>query len=112
MKKLPPYGRRLVMRMKAGWQPTNGINIFCCWKTARSFPEAVCFPPGASPSDYDWTFLAGQDITVINTESRCDYSMLWELAVMLVQSGAARVGLVDVAHPLEWFIPGKEAQAA
>jgi hypothetical protein len=111
-KPLPPYGRRLKDKMLAGWRPTNGVNIFCCWKTARHFLEAVCFPPGADPLQYDWTFLAGQDISLINTSGNCEFEILREVAVLIVQSGAARVGLVDAEHPLEWFVPGTEAQAA
>lgn len=110
--RLPPYGRRLKDKLLSGWRPTNGINVFCSWKTARSYPEAVCFPPGAVPSDFDWTFLAGQDISLINTSNNCDFTVLKELAVLLVQSGAARVGLVDDEHPLEWFVPDTAREAA
>jgi len=112
VKPFPSYGRRMFQRMKTGWHPTNGVNVYTSWRMARCFPHGVCFPPDARPDEFNWTFLAGQDITLINTEGRCDYDTLKKLAVIIIQSGAARVGLVDADHPLEWFVPGKEAQAA
>ena len=68
---------------------------------------------GALPNDFDWSFLAGHEISLINTESFAEYEKLKELAVLLVQSGAKRVGLIDQDHPLEWFIPeNMKAEAA
>lgn len=104
-KKLPPFGKQLKMKMLQGWQPTNGINIYTSWTMGRAIPHGVTFPPEADPYDYDWSLLAGQDISLINTESYVDYKILKWLAVVLIQSGAKRVGLIDVEHPLQWYVP-------
>ena len=75
-------------------------------------PHAVCFPPESRPDDFDWRFLHGQDISLINTNSLADYHLLQELAELLIKSGAARVGLIDVGHPLQWFVPDRVEVAA
>lgn len=104
-KKLPPYGKQLKERMRSGYQPKNGVNIYTSWDMGRVIPHGVTFPPDATPNDFDWSFLAGQDISLINTESYADYETLKTLAVLLVKSGVKRVGLIDVDHPLQWFVP-------
>ena len=109
--KLPPYGRRLKDKMLTGWRPTNGVNVYCSWRMARAFPH-VCFPPEADPSDFDWTFLAGQEISLINTSGYADYEKLKELSVILVKSGVKNVGLIDVDHPLQWFVPEAKVRVA
>ena len=55
----------------------------------------------------DWSFLADQEITLTNTKRCADYEILKQLAVLLVQSGAKSVGLIDPDHLLQWFIPEK-----
>ena len=37
---------------------------------------------------------------------------LKQLAVLLVKSGAMRVGLIDLDHPLQWFVPEVKGVAA
>jgi len=105
-KKLPPFGKQLKERMRSGWQPTNGVNVYTSWDMGKVIPHGVTFPPEASPDEYAWSFLVGQEISLINTESYADYEKLKELAVLLVKSGAKSVGLNDGnAHPLLWFVP-------
>jgi len=109
-KKLPPYGKQLKERMRSGYQPKNGVNIYTSWNMGRVIPHGVTFPPDALPTDYDWSFLAGQEITLTNTERYAEYETLKKLAVLLVQSGAKSVGLNDGnAHPLHWFLPRSKA---
>jgi len=109
-KKLPPFGKRLKERIKKGCQPTYGVNIYTSWNMGRPFPHCITFPPEASPNDFDWTFLAGQEISLINTNGNADYETLKELAVLLVKSGVKNVGLVDAEHPLLRYEP--EGRAA
>jgi len=104
-KPLPPFGKRLKIKMQSELQPSNGVNIYTSWNMSRPLLHAVTFPPDASPSDYDWTFLSGQEISLINTEGAADYETLKALAVLLVKSGVKSVGLIDAKHPLQWFVP-------
>jgi len=87
-KPLPPYGRQL---FEAGLK------------------HVVVFPPDALPDDFYWAFLAGQELSLINTGGYADYETLKELAVLLVQSGAKNVGLIDLDHALHWFMPRRKA---
>jgi len=105
MKPLPPFGKRLKESIRKGCHPTNGINIYTSWNMSKPLLNAVTFPPDKLPDDYDWSFLAGQEISLINTEGYADYEKLKVLAELLVKSGARSVGLVDFKHPLHWFIP-------
>jgi len=75
----------------------------------RVIPHGVTFPPEVSPDEYDWSFLVGQEISLINTESYADYEKLKELAVLLVKSGVKSVGLIDAEHALHWFLPRSKA---
>ena len=111
-KKLPPYGKQLKGRMHSGYRPSNGVHIYTSWNMGRVIPHGVTFPPDADPNEYDWSFLAGQEISLINTESYADYETLKELAVLLVKSGVKCVGLIDVDHPLQWFVPEAKGVAA
>jgi len=111
-KKLPPFGKQLKTRMLKGYRPKNGVNIYTSWNMGRVIPHGVTFPPDATPNEYDWSFLTGQEISLINTESYADYETLKELAVLLVKSGAKSVGLIDIEHPLQWFVPEVEGVAA
>ena len=104
MKRLPPYGRRFLNHVQSGHRPTNGVNICTSWNI-NSVLHAVTFPPEAKPNDFDWTFLTGQEISLINTNSNANYETLKELAVLLIKSGVKSVGLVDINHPLQWFVP-------
>ena len=110
-KKLPPFGKRLKERLRSGYQPTNGVNIYTSWKI-KSVLHAVTFPPDAQPDDFDWTFLKGQEISLINVDDTADYETLKELAVLLVKSGVKSVGLVDINHPLQWYVPEVKGAAA
>lgn len=110
MKPLPPFGKQLKTKMQSGWQPRNGVNIYTSWNMGRPYPHCITFPPEASPDDYDWSFLTGQEITLTNTERYAEYETLKKLAVLLVQSGAKSVGLNDGnAHSLHWFLPRSKA---
>jgi len=111
-KKLPPYGKQLKERMRKGYIPNNGVYIYTSWNMGHNYHHGVTFPPEADPNEYDWSFLAGQEISLINTESYADYETLKELAVLLVKSGAKSVGLIDIEHPLQWFVPEAEGVAA
>jgi len=111
-KKLPPFGKQLKERMRKGYTPTNGVNIYTSWNMGHNYHHGVTFPPEADPNEYDWSFLTGQEISLINTESYADYETLKELAVLLVKSGAKSVGLIDIEHPLQWFVPEVEGVAA
>lgn len=109
-KKLPPYGKQLKERMRSGYQPRNGVIVYTSWNNG---PNGVTFPPDSDPDDYDWTFLAGQVITITNTCGYAEYEKLKQLAVLLVQSGAKSVGLNDGnAHPLQWYVPEVKGVAA
>lgn len=109
-KKLPPYGKRLKQMMQNGYQPNNSVYIYTSWNMGHNYYHGVTFPPESNPDDYDWSFLAGQRISLINTGSYADYDKLKELAVLLVKSGVTRVGLIDLDHPLHWYIPEESSQ--
>ena len=109
MKKFPPYAKRLKERMMKGYWPKNGINIYTSWSMGHNHHHGITFPPDASPDDFNWSFLAGLDISLINTESYAEYEKLKTLAVLLVKSGVKRVGLIDPDHSLHWFMPKREA---
>jgi len=109
---LPPFGKQLKERMQKGYRPKNGVYIYTSWDMGRVIPHGVTFPPDDDPNEYDWLFLAGQEITLINTESYAEYEILKRLAVVLVQSGVKRVGLIDQDHPLQWFVPEMQGVAA
>lgn len=111
-KKLPPFGKQLKEKMRKGYMPTNGVNIYTSWNMGRVIPHGITFPPEAQPDEYDWSFLEGQEISLINTESYADYEILKQLAVLLVKLGAKSVGLIDVEHPLQWFAPDVKGVAA
>ena len=111
-KSMPLHGRKLLNRIKKGKLPTNGVNIYTSWNVGRVIPHGVTFPPDALPTDYDWSFLTGQEISLINTEGFAEYEKLKELAVLLVKSGAKSVGLIDAEHPLQWFLPEVKGEAA
>jgi hypothetical protein len=103
-KSLPPYGKKVIRAIKDG-QITNGVNIFTCWKHSKNFPNAICFPSYAQPQDFNWSFLINQRISIINIDGISNYEALKRLAVLLVQSGSAEVGLIDPDHSLQWYIP-------
>lgn len=105
MKKLPPFGKRLKERMKKGWRPPNGINIYASWHMGCVIPHGVTFPPDADPYDYEWSFLTGQRISLINTGGYAGYEKLKALAVLLVKLGVMHVGLIDPDHALHWYFP-------
>jgi len=109
---LPPYGRELLKRIKQGYQLANGVNIYTSWNMGKNIPRGVTFPPDALPDEYDWSFLAGQEISLINTNGVADYEKLRELSILLIKSGVKNVGLIDSEHPLQWFIPVKKGEAA
>ncbi|MCZ6565211.1 MAG: hypothetical protein O6852_03650 [Gammaproteobacteria bacterium] len=111
-KKLPPFGKRLKERMRKGFYSTNGVNIYTSWNMGRPYSHCITFPPEASPDDYDWSFLTGQEISLINTNGNADYESLKELAVLLVKSGVKSVGLIDVEYPLQCFVPKVKGIAA
>ena len=110
MKPLPPFGKQLKERMRSGYQPRNGVNIYASWNMGYNYHHGVTFPPEATPNDFDWSFLAGQEITITNTGGYAEYEKLKELAVLLVKSGVKNVGLVDAEHSLLWYKP--EGRAA
>lgn len=112
MKKLPPFGKQLKRKMLSGYRPLNGVNIYTSWDMGKVIPHGMTFPPESNPQDYDWSFLAGQEISLINTGGYADYKTLKELAILLVKSGVKSVGLIDVDHPLQWYVPEPEAVAA
>lgn len=112
-KPLPPFGKQLKERMRKGYRPPNGINIYTSWNMGHNHHHGVTFPPDALPDDYNWTFLAGQNISLINTEYYAEYEKLKTLAVLLVKSGVKRVGLDDgIRHPLQWYVPEVKGIAA
>ena len=111
-KKLPPFGKQLKERMRSGYQPTNGINIYTSWNMGHNHNHGITFPPDSDPNEFDWSFLAGQRISLINTGGYADYEKLKYLAVLLVRSGAKSVGLVDINHPLQWYVPETKREVA
>ena len=111
MKRLPPFSKKAILAIKEN-RITNGVNIFSSWKNGKVFSNALTFPPDAEPGDFDWSFLESQEISLINTNSNCDYETLKDLAVLLVKSGVKNVGLIDAEHPLQWFVPEVEGVAA
>ena len=111
-KPLPPFGKRLKSRMRKGYQPKNGVNIYPSWNMGRPYLHCITFPPEARPDEYNWTFLKGQEITITNTERCAEYNTLKNLAVLLVQSGARSVALNDGDHPLQYFVPEEKGCAA
>ena len=112
MKKLPPFGKQLKSKMRSGYQPTNGVNIYTSWNMGHNYHHGVTFPPDADPNEYDWSFLAGQEITLTNTGRYAEYEKLKQLAVLLVKSGIKSVGLIDLDHPLQWYVPEEKGVAA
>jgi len=113
MKKLPPFGKQLKEKMRKGYQPRNGVNIYTSWNMGKVIPHGITFPSETLPGEYDWSFLAGQRISLINTCGYADYEKLVELSKLLVRSGVKSVGLIDVDHPLWWYVPEtKEVRAA
>lgn len=112
MKKLPPFGKQLKAKIQSDWRPPNGINIYTSWKMGRPWPHCITFPPDSDPSEYNWTFLVGQEITITNTERYAEYNTLKNLAVLLVQSGARSVALNDGDHLLQYFVPEVKEDAA
>ena len=111
-KKFPPFGKKLKERMLKGYQPRNGVNVYTSWDMGRVIPHGVTFPPETDPNEFDWTFLAGQRISLINTGGYAEYETLKELAILLVKSGVMHVGLIDIDHPLQWYIPEVKEVAA
>jgi len=111
-KKLPPFGKRLKERMRKGYRPRNGVNVYPSWNMGHNYHHGITFPPEADPNEYDWTFLAGQEISLINTGGYAKYETLKELAILLVKSGVKSVGLIDVEHSLQWYIPEVKGVAA
>ena len=112
MKHLPPFGKRLKKKMESGWRPKNGVNIYTSWNMGHNYHHGLTFPPDSDPNEYDWTFLAGQEISLINTGGYAEYETLKELAVLLVKSGVKSVGLIDVEYPLQCFVPKVKGIAA
>lgn len=108
-KKLPPFGKQLKERMRKGYRPKNGVNIYTSWNMGKVISHGVTFPPDATPNEFNWTFLAGQEISLINTESLAEYEKLKELAELLIQSGVKSVGLIDLDHSLHWYLPERIA---
>jgi len=114
-RRLPPYGGVLLSKMKNGHMPSNGICIHCgfkAWKRGSNLARVGCdvlvFPSNATPYDFQWYFLAGQDVTVIHSPQGCgalDRNVLETLCCELVLQGAKSVGLVDPEYPLHWFLP-------
>ena len=109
---LPPFGKQLKEKMWKGYRPKNGVYIYPSWNMGRPWPHCLTFPPEAAPDEFDWSFLTGQEISLINTGGYADYEILTALAVLLVKSGVKSVGLIDVDHPLQWFVPEVKGVAA
>ena len=105
MIKLPPFAKQLKEKMRKGYRPKNGVNIYPSWNMGRVIPHSVTFPPDALPNDFDWSFLTGQRISLINTGGYAKYEKLKDLAVLLVKSGVECVGLIDPDHSLHWYLP-------
>ena len=108
---LPPFGKQLKERMRKGYMPSNSVTISTSWYRGRSQLAGITFPPEASPGEFDWSFLAGQDICLFD-ENLCDYEKLKSLVVILVISGVKSVGLIVLDHPLQWYVPEVKGVAA
>ena len=108
-KKLPPFGKQLKERMRKGYRLKNGVNIYTSWNMGKVIPHGLTFPTDALPNDFDWSFLAEQEISLINTEGYADYETLKELSTLLIKSGVKSVGLVDPDHALHWYLPRSKA---
>lgn len=73
-RRLPPYGKQLMTRLRQGDKPSNCVWIACgakAWDRARydlqrSDSAALCLPFGADPTHYRWP-VAGLDCLVVNT---------------------------------------------
>ena len=74
--------------------------------------HGITFPPDSDPNEFDWSFLADQEVSLINTEGFAEYEKLKQLAVILVQSGVKCVALIDVNHPLQWYVPETKREVA
>lgn len=109
MRKFPPFGKRLKERMIKGYRPRNGINIYTSWNMGHNHNHGITFPPDSDPNEFDWSFLAGLEISLINTEYYAEYEKLKTLAVLLVKSGVKSVGLIDPDHSLHWYLPRSKA---
>jgi len=109
MKKLPPFGKRLKERMRSGSRPKNGVNVYTSWNMGKVIPHGITFPPEASADEFDWSFLKGCEISLINTNGNADYEKLKALAILLVESGVKSVGLIDPDHSLHWYLPRSKA---
>jgi len=103
MKKLPPFGKQLFTRIRSNL--IKNVNIYTSWDMGKLLPHGITFPPDANPHEYDWTFLSGQQVSLINTNGAAEYEKLKKLAELLVKSGAESVGLIDPDHGLHWYLP-------
>jgi hypothetical protein len=87
---LPPYGQRVVDAIRRG----ENVNTFVIatrdpWNTHRRRLDKVILPANDDPALYDWSFLRGQEPTVIAGDS--DQERIKQLLGLLLR---ARVSVV------------------
>jgi len=42
-KKLPPFGKQLKERMRKGYQPNNGVNIYTSWNMGHNYHHGYLY---------------------------------------------------------------------
>jgi hypothetical protein len=103
---LPPYGRKLLAREKAGKPICNDIRLFAghdCWRYAAGFEETqavLALPLDEDPTDYHWPVQGNSVLISDCTYMSKSYSHALEtnymrkLAHTLLQAGASIVRVI------------------
>ena len=102
--KSPPFANSLIAAKRKGAR----LNVFVhagdhAWRRAKSRPEphVLCCPPDADFTDFDWSCVAGLDLTLIVWNRTPDH--VDAFAKHLVKAGASLVAAIvggDGLHPL------------
>lgn len=119
MGKIPPFARQIVGRQPGA---SESLRLYCgadAWRVggswARSGYPAVVLPLDAAPGSFDWRFVFGWSVLVIDTRNSTPLDHLRRLGVLLVQAGATRVVAVTSQPGAERglvFRPAVERMAA
>lgn len=66
--RLPAYAREIVMLLRAGRRPIDGIVVTTSWDLGRAYARVVC-PPDVPPECFDLSFLRGQRVMIVVPEA-------------------------------------------
>ena len=71
---MPPFAARHAASARAGFAPRNFVCVLCGWPPKRGVPAVwkhaawkACVPDDQDPSSFDWTWVAGFDVFVVDT---------------------------------------------